>query len=75
MAASKEDRERLAYLRRRREEKTLIWRGGILVTEREAKEIQKEFCAGCGKKKFNPKLYMGEDFCGDCVEKWKHGKK
>ena len=34
-------------------------------------------CGGCGRDKnnLNLKIYYGEKFCSDCVEKWKSGYK
>lgn len=35
------------------------------------------FCGGCGREKYALKMteYMGEDFCTDCVSKWRAGGK
>jgi len=32
-------------------------------------------CGGCGRETYNLKteIYMNEEFCKDCVDKWKHG--
>lgn len=32
-------------------------------------------CEGCGREKYNLKteIYMGQEFCSDCVGKWKKG--
>jgi len=34
-------------------------------------------CGGCGRsKEFRPaKVYFGEEFCADCVDKWNRGEK
>lgn len=48
---------------------------GVIVTEKLAREYRDHWCQGCAGEKKNPKLYFGQTFCGDCVDKWQHGKR
>lgn len=64
----------LARLREIRRKKTLLMMNGLLVTEKDAREYREHFCSGCGREKKDPKLWFGEVFCGDCVEKFRAGK-
>lgn len=64
----------LARLREIRQKKTLLMLNGLLVTEKDARDYRENFCSSCGKFKKDPKLWFGESFCGDCVERFKAGK-
>lgn len=64
----------LQILRTRRNQKELVSYGGLLVTRAARERLQNHFCGGCGREKVRPKLYFGEEFCGDCVEKFCAGK-
>lgn len=69
------DRQELALLRASRARKTLIMRNGLIMSEADALKCREEYCAGCGKLKAKyRKVYLGEEFCGDCVDKWLAGK-
>lgn len=69
----KEDRAMLRILRTARKQKTLVSHGGILISEAARDDYKSQFCQGCGQRKTNPKVYCGQEFCGECVEKWKAG--
>lgn len=71
---SKEDELQFKLLREARKRKTLLMRGGILISEKEYEEMRNKTCGGCGGEKINPKPWFGELFCGECVEAFKHGK-
>lgn len=68
-----QDRQELKLLQEARKRITLRKVGGVVVTEKAAEEYRKNYCNGCGGPKRSPKLYFGEEFCGNCVEKWKAG--
>lgn len=65
------DLKELKILREVRKGRQLRWVGGILMTEKTREEYRTTYCAGCGRTKKRPKMYFGEEFCGDCVESWK----
>lgn len=45
--------------------------------EQQLQDERKRKCGGCGRSKQNRqvKIYFGEEFCADCVEKWQAGYK
>lgn len=47
---------------------------GMYAPYEAAESYREKFCSGCSREKKNPKLYFGEMFCEDCVEKWLAGK-
>lgn len=64
------------FLRQKLSESRVRLKGsGLYLTVNEAVEFKKNFCAGCGGKKHNPRKYFGEEFCGTCVEKWSRGSR
>lgn len=69
------DSDELHRLRRIRERKTLCRYGRLVLTETEMRKVRENYCSGCGGEKRHPKIYFGETFCGDCVEKWQNGKR
>jgi len=63
------DFEQLRLLRSVRNKTELVKHNGVYMTVSQKQELQKHFCAMCAKPKTNPKIYYGEEFCGDCVER------
>lgn len=68
-------RDQLHRLKQIRESLTPVRFMGVITSLKDAKEFKERFCSGCGREKKNPKLYFGELFCHDCVEKWQAGKR
>lgn len=64
-------KRKLDFLRKKTDAETIVNFRGLLMSRKDAKEYQNQFCSGCGREKKNPKLYFGELFCSDCVEKWR----
>lgn len=70
------DREYLRNLRAKAARRTLVRRGGLLLTQKQAEEYRENYCNGCGGSKGqHPKLWFGELFCNECVEKWRSGQR
>lgn len=64
----------LDFLREVRARKTLVNFRGVDMSQKEAEEIKALYCSGCGREKGKyPKLWFGETFCGDCVERFQAG--
>jgi hypothetical protein len=70
------DREYLNQLRARAASRTFVRRGNLILTQKQAEEYRENFCGGCGGSKGQyPKLWFGETFCNECVEKWRSGQR
>lgn len=65
----------LEYLRFQRRRKTITNFRGLIMSQAEADKIKAEYCSGCGGSKGKyPKLWFGETFCSNCVERFQAGK-
>lgn len=68
------DYQRIKQLRNLRKPNELVQHGGLIVQRKVMEAHKARWCGICGKEKNNPRVYYGEEFCGDCVEKSLHGK-
>lgn len=69
-----QDFQEMRVLRQSRSSQFRRFRNGMYLTENEIKETREKYCSGCGREKKNPKKWFGEEFCGDCWERFSHGK-
>lgn len=65
--------EALRNLKEKRDRATSVRFRGLILSKKDALEYQEKFCSGCGKEKHKPRLWFGEVFCGECVERFKAG--